>query len=408
MKILMFGWEFPPFNNGGLGTACYGLTKGLANNNIDVTFVLPHMPKGAKAGFVRLISAGNASDIKLRSVKTSLKGYITSEEYADHSNLILRRKDHRGQKDIYGKNLFAEVYRYALKAGMIAGYMDHDVIHAHDWMTYQAAIKAKQASGKPLVVHVHATEFDRTGGNGVNQVVYDLEKQGMHAADAIISVSNFTKNKIVEHYGVNADKIHVVHNAVDFTEKEPSMIPNLKANSKVVLFLGRLTLQKGPDYFLHVAKKVLEAEPDTRFIIAGTGDMTQSIIEKSAELGIGDKVLFTGFLRGPEIDKAYRMADLYVMPSVSEPFGITPLEAMRNNTPALISKQSGVSEVIRCCLKSDFWDIDRMANQIAGTLRYKELHEHLTEEGYSEVKKMSWDDSARKCIDVYARLGGAA
>ena len=399
----MFGWEFPPFNSGGLGTACYGLTKGLANNKVNVTFVLPQVPKGAKADFVKLVSAGNISKIKIKGIKTKLAGYMTSEEYASS---ISYKGIPKEQKSSYGKNLFAEVYRYSQKAGLIAEHEPHDVIHAHDWMTYQAGIMAKKVSGKPLIIHVHATEFDRTGGNGVNQIVYNLEREGMHKADSIIAVSNFTKNKIVEHYGVHPDKINVVHNAVDFNDNvfDKEDIGLKKDGDKVVLFLGRITLQKGPDYFLYSAKKVLEHEPNTKFVVAGSGDMTASMIEKAAEMGIGDKVLFTGFLRGKDIDRAYQMADLYVMPSVSEPFGITPLEAMRNNTPAIISKQSGVSEVVDHCLKADFWDTDKIANQIVGVLRYQEAHRSLKEMGSAEVQKFSWDIPARKCADIYKKI----
>lgn len=400
----MYGWEFPPFNTGGLGTACYGLTKGLANNGVDVTFVLPHILEDAQADFVKLISAGNLSKISLKGIKTRLAGYMTSEEY---SKSILLDKAPAKKKDIYGKDLFSEVYRYSLRGGIIAKYEPHDIIHCHDWMTYQAGIRAKKISKKPLVVHVHATELDRTGGNGVNQIVYNLEREGMHAADHIMAVSNFTKNKIIEHYHIDPNKIEVVHNAIEFNENQFCNEDfGIKKSNKVVLFLGRITLQKGPDYFLYAAKRVLELDSTVRFIVAGSGDMTASMIEKAAEMGIADKVLFAGFLRGPDIDKAYQMADLYVMPSVSEPFGLTPLEAMRNKTPVLISKQSGVSEVISNCLKVDFWDIDKMANQIIGVLRYQEVHESLTEHGFSEVQKFSWEEPARKCIEVYNKAIG--
>ncbi|MBW2984418.1 glycosyltransferase family 4 protein [Candidatus Woesearchaeota archaeon] len=398
MKVLMFGWEFPPFSSGGLGTACYGLTRGLSNNKVDVTFVVPYA-RGAKADYVKLISAGGLSKVKIKGVESPIEGYMTSEEYEDAKEAL----SHGGAKNapkIYGKNLFAEVERYAKKAELIARHERFDVIHAHDWMTYKAGMRAKMLSKKPLVIHVHATEFDRTGGLGVNQRVYDVEREGMHAADKIIAVSQFTKNKIVEHYGVPADKIHVVHNAVE--QRDISEIK--KKGSKLVLFLGRITLQKGPDYFLYAAKRALDTNPNIKFVIAGKGDMSPFIIEKAAELGISDKVLFAGFLRGKEIDDAYRMADLYVMPSVSEPFGITPLESMSNGTPVLISKQSGVSEVISHCLKADFWDIDDMANKIVSVLSHDVLQESLTENGNNEVKKFNWDDSARKCINIYNQV----
>jgi glycosyltransferase involved in cell wall biosynthesis len=274
-------------------------------------------------------------------------------------------------------------------------------------MTYKAGIEAKKASGKPLVIHVHATEFDRTGGNGVNQHVYNIEKHGMERADRIITVSQFTKDKVMHHYGIDPNKIDVVHNAVEFTDYDFSNEEfKIKEQDKVVLFLGRITLQKGPDYFVYAAKKCLEVDPNIKFIVAGSGDMERFMIEKAAELGIGDKMLFMGFLRGRDIDRAYRMADVYVMPSVSEPFGITPLEAMRNQTPVIISKQSGVSEVINHCLKVDFWDIDKMANQILGLLHYKECHEELRYHGSREVRKFDWNIPAQKCIDIYNKVKG--
>ncbi|MFH1134429.1 MAG: glycosyltransferase family 4 protein [Nanoarchaeota archaeon] len=392
MKVLMFGWEFPPQSSGGLGTACYGLTKGLSKKNTDITLVVPTMGHH-EHDFLKIISAGDLKNVTLRSVKSALTPYVTSESYAHR---ILRRFRNNKASHLYGKNLYEEVYRFSERSKFIAMGTDFDVIHAHDWLTFPAGIKAKKATNKPLVVHVHATEFDRTGGN-VNQHVYNIEREGMHAADAVIAVSDFTKKKIVEHYGVPAEKVRVVHNAI-----EPKPLPPPKRNKvKTVLYLGRITLQKGPDYFLYAAKKVLTKDPNVRFVIAGHGDMEPYIIEKAAELGIASNVLFAGFLTGDAVDQAYRMADLYVMPSVSEPFGITPLEAINNGTPVLISKQSGVSEVLRNCLKVDFWDINEMANKMLGVLHYDPLHETLLENSYDEVKKFSWDDSAEKCLDVY-------
>jgi glycosyltransferase involved in cell wall biosynthesis len=397
MKVLMFGWEFPPYNSGGLGTACYGLTKGLANQGIDVTFVIPRAPDCANAEHVKLLVANNLKNVRVKVVNSALVAYIGSEDYKE----MLKSIPSKEGRDIYGKNLFDEVYRYSQKARLIAQNEEFDVIHAHDWLTYRAGIEAKRVSGKPLVIHVHATEFDRTGGNGVHQYVYDVEREGMLAADKIIAVSNFTKNKIVQHYGVNPEKIEVVHNAVEFNDYNEEIEFGIKKKDRVVLFLGRITLQKGPDYFLYAAKKVLELEKNVLFIIAGSGDMEAFIIEKAAELGIADKVLFTGFLRGKEIDRAYRMADLYVMPSVSEPFGITPLEAMRNGTPVIISKQSGVSEVITHCLKVDFWDVNELASKIIGVLWYNEVGQSLKENGLKEVRKFDWNEPSRRCIGVY-------
>lgn len=401
MKVLMFGWEFPPYNKGGLGTACHGLAKGLSKNGIQVTFVIPKALGKLDSDFVDLISAEDCI-IDIQRISSPLSAYMTPEEYQQE---ILRDNFSPTKKiEIYGKDLFLEVERYARKAGAIAKEKAHDVIHAHDWMAYKAGIAAKKISGKPFIAHVHATEFDRTGGNGVNQYVYSIEREGLHAADRIIAVSQFTKDKIVEHYGITPEKIEVIHNAVEFNKDSFRSHEGGMQGDKVVLFLGRITLQKGPDYFLYAAKKVLEYMDNVTFIIVGSGDMQPFLIEKSAQLGIADKFLFTGFLQGKEVDRAYRMANLYVMPSVSEPFGITPLEAMRNNVPVIISKQSGVSEVISHCLKVDFWDVDEMASKIISVLEHQELHSSLCKNGSNEVRKFNWETPARKCIDIYNRI----
>ena len=402
MKILMFGWEFPPFNTGGLGTACYGLTKALSKQGVNITFVIPTAPKPIKSDFVNLIIASCTGFLDIKRVNSLLVPYISSKGYND----MYRQRSIKSDKNfglVYGQNLFEEVNRYAIKAREIAINESFDLIHCHDWMTFLAGIEARKVSGKPLIVHIHATEFDRTGDNP-NPYIYDIEKRGMEEADFVISNSNFTKNNVIRHHGINPDKIFVVHNAVEFTSFPDSEEFKIKSQDKIVLFLGRITLQKGPDYFLDAAKKVLENEKNVKFIVAGSGDMEVSMIEKAAKLGIAKHVLFTGFLRGEDIDRAYRMADLYVMPSVSEPFGITPLEAMRNGTPVIISKQSGVSEVIKNCLKVDFWDIDEIANKIIAVLKYNALHHCLKEHGLIEIKKFSWNDSAKKCIDVYERV----
>ncbi|MBN2458188.1 glycosyltransferase family 4 protein [Candidatus Woesearchaeota archaeon] len=401
MKVLMFGWEFPPFNMGGLGTACHGLTKGLCNQDIDVTFVLPKVVGNADitSSHVNLIVAENINirSLKLRAVDSPICEYVDSASYSDAVRNCLEQSGKTSQGSVYGKNLFEEVRRFAEKCRLIAMHEDFDVIHAHDWMTYWAGKKAKEATGKPLVVHIHATEFDRTGDHP-NQLIYDIEREGFHAADKIIAVSNLTRNRVIQHYGVHPDKVTVVHNAVEFTTPPPDAIKN---DDKVVLFLGRITIQKGPEYFLHAAKKVLEVDDSVKFVVAGSGDMEPYIVELAANLGISRNVLFTGFLRGSDIDRAYRMASLYVMPSVSEPFGITPLEAMRNNTPCLISKNSGVSEVVSHCLKADFWDIDMMSNMMLATLNYKTLHQSLQENGKREVYSFNWNEPAAKCVSVY-------
>jgi len=398
----MFGWEFPPFNSGGLGTACYGLTKGLSRQGVEITFVLPRLEGNKGEDYMRVLYAGSGK-VRFRSVGSILKPYITSKIYKEEFS----RSDPKWS--IYGSDLFREVYRYSQEAKRIAEEEDFDVIHCHDWLTYPAGIEAKKVVEKkgnkvPLIVHVHATEFDRTCGNP-NGYVYYLERDGMNKADYVISVSNYTKDMIIRHYGINPEKVHVVHNSID-GESEPLLDEEdfeIKKYHKIVLFLGRMTIQKGPDHFLWIAKKISEIDDNVRFIMAGNGDMFSRIVEEAANLGIGDKVLFTDFLSGRDVDKAYRMADVYVMSSISEPFGITVLEAMKNSTPVIVSRQSGVSEIVKNCLVADFWDIDEMVNKILAVLNHPELRESLAIGGLNEIKKFSWDEPARKCISIYEK-----
>ncbi len=409
MKVLMFGWEFPPFKSGGLGTACYGLTKGLAKKGVSICFVLPKAGEINSKSHVDIVVASNLSngiDIKIKQVDSMLVPYINTTQYSEKLYSYKAKKGNsiNAGNELYGSNLFEEVHRYAEKAKLIVAKEDFDIIHAHDWMTYPAAIKAKELSNKPLIVHIHATEFDRTADNP-NNYVYNIEREGLHAADKIIAVSNYTKGKLIEHYGISPDKVQVVHNGVDLDREKPKV--NKSKNEKIVLYLGRITIQKGPEYFLYSAKKVLEHMPNVKFVVAGTGDMMPWMIEKAAELGIGNKVLFSGFLRGKNIDRAYRLADLYVLPSVSEPFGITPLEAMRNGTPCIVSKTSGVSEVINHCIKVDFWDIEKMSGMIISVLNYGVLHKELKKNAEQEVKQLNWDRAAEKCYDIYKQFVAA-
>jgi glycosyltransferase involved in cell wall biosynthesis len=405
MEILMFGWEFPPFSSGGLGTACYGLTKSLSSKNVKVHFVVPKAPMDAKADFVDLIVASGLKleNFMLHKINSLLVPYIDSGAYNNRMEQYKRfaRNSGNPEASVYGPNLYAEVHRYAEASNLIAREINFDIIHAHDWMTYPAALNAKRVSGKPLVIHVHATEFDRTGGHP-NQYIYDIEREGMHLADNIIAVSNYTKNMIVRYYGIEPGKVTVVHNGVEFSDAH-DVVVRKNPNEKIVLFLGRITLQKGPDYFVYAARKVLEKMKNVKFIVAGSGDMEPYMIEKAAEFGIADKMLFAGFLRGKDIERAYKMADLYVMPSVSEPFGITPLESIRNGTPVIISKTSGVSEVLQHALKVDFWDVDQLANKIIAVLQHDCLRHALIENSTQEIPKINWDVAADKCLDVYNR-----
>lgn len=396
----MFGWEFPPYNSGGLGVACEGLAKALSRQNIKISFVLPKK-LNYSSSFCKLIFADIPSLDNITAVNSLLTPYIDSKSYS----LLASAAENKG---IYSPGLIGEVMRYGEEAKKIAQREDFDIIHAHDWLSFLAGINAKKVSGKPLLAHIHATEFDRGGGNGVNQNVYEIEKRGFTEADQVIAISDFIKQKLINNYAVNENKIKTIHNGLDQTDAiNPSQAKKrigLNKTNKVVLFLGRITLQKGPEYFLHAARRVLKKEPKARFIMAGSGDMHYKMIELAADLGISDKVLFPGFLHGKELEEIYQAADLYIMPSVSEPFGLTPLEALKNGTPVLISKQSGVSEVLNHCLKTDFWDIDKMSNQILASLKYPELNHCLRENGATELKKLTWDKSAEKCVGTYRNL----
>ncbi len=395
----MFGWEFPPFKSGGLGTACYDLTKGMANLGYEVTFVMPFAPDKTAADFVKLRGAAEEmAKIKIKRVNSILSPYQTSESYHE----ALSKTGSTGSAEIYGRNMHEEVERFALLAKKIALEEDFDIIHAHDWMTYQAGLNAREVSGKPLVVHIHATEFDRTRGSP-NPVIRDMEFKGLNEADLVIANSNYTKKNVVKDHGINPDNIDVVHWGID--PDNPHYNINyrsaLSTNDKIVLFLGRLTVQKGPEYFVETAKKVSEHIKNVKFVIAGSGDMMHHIIQKVADLGISDKVIFTGFLKGADVHRAFQMADLYVMPSTSEPFGLVALESLKNNTPIIISKQSGVSEVVNNALKVDCWDVDEMTNKIVSVLTYPELHQELKENSFREAQKFNLEEPAQKCIDCY-------
>ncbi len=392
----MFGWELPPENSGGLGVACFNLTKALSQKDAEVVFVLPRKKNISENNFDVIFADLN---VEVKKVDSFLSAYLSSEKY---SKLIYDFQI----EHFYGNTLFEEVLRYGKLARKIAQKENFDVIHAHDWLSFLAGIEAKKVSQKPLIVHVHATEFDRTGGTGVNPLVYEVEKIGMEKADKIIAVSQLTKDTIVRHYGIPEEKIEVVYNAPE--EKEIKKHKDtLKINLKgrpIVAFVGRITIQKGPDYFLAAAKKCLEHNPDILFVMAGSGDMQNKIIEDASNMGISDSFLFAGFLRGEELENLYQSADLYVMPSISEPFGLTVLESIQNGTPVLISKQTGVGENIVHCLKTDFWDVEDMAAKILSVVEYKELKDCLSENGQKDLKKFSWSKSAKKCLDIYNKL----
>lgn len=397
MRVLMFGWEFPPHNSGGLGVACEGLARALVNKSIDLVFVLPKKISVANDR-LRFLFGNAGTKSKIYTIDTALSPYVTAKEY------LLSKRYLEG--NIYGADLFSEVMRYAASVKDIIEGEVFDVIHAHDWLSFLAGIEAKRLTGKPLIVHVHATGFDQSGGNSIDERVYEIEKMGFEVADKIITVSQYTKNILINKYGVSAEKIFVVHNGVDssmytYKGEEDSQMPWKRPGQKMVLFVGRLTMQKGPDYFLRAARRVLEYCPDTLFIIAGSGDMEFQIIREAADMGIAEHVFFAGFARGENLRRLYESADLYVLPSVSEPFGITPLEALASGTPVLISKQSGVSEVLAHALKVDFWDTEEMANKIVAVLRYPPLTRQLGLYGNGEARGITWEKAADKCIALY-------
>ena len=425
MKVLMFGWEFPPHITGGLGTACFGLTKGLSKHNVDVIFVVPKAYGDEDQKAVRLVNASDVpfdvsgeeykefwSHIKYMEVGSNIIPYVAPEVYSKTyeenkktgesftGNVFSKHYEFSGQ---YGINLMEEISRYALIASGLAAKENFDVIHAHDWLTYPAGIAAKKTSGKPLVVHMHATEFDRSGEN-INQQVYEIEREGMVEADKVITVSNLTRNIVINKYGIDPDKVITVHNAVDHSMLEDVKNIQKPYKEKLVTFLGRITMQKGPEYFIEAVHKILQKDPDVRFVMAGSGDMLNRMIERVAHLRIADKFHFTGFLKGNDVNRIFSMSDVFVMPSVSEPFGIVPLEAMRSSVPVVISKQSGVAEVLVHALKIDFWDINGMADAIYGLLHYKGISTMFQKLGKKEVEGLKWENAALKVKAIYESL----
>ncbi len=468
MRVLMLGWEFPPFISGGLGTACYGLTRAMSSMGVEVLFLLPKHVDESYTSHVTLLSPaapkprGQAPTLD-QAQTTGANGGETIEPFFidEHSRISYKMTPHwlagpyqtpktyqrtkaeeerirriraglpadevvtsaqenpqaRSAVDAaralhappppaeddedYGGDVMRQVQRYEQVAVALSSGQSFDVIHAHDWMTYPAGLRIAAITGKPLVVHVHSTEFDRAGEN-VHQLIYDIERRGMHGAMRVICVSHLTR-KICEHrYGVEPEKIRVCYNGIDTDEKPPAphMTP-IQRGDKIVLFLGRITMQKGPEFFMAAAKKVLAKYDKVKFVIAGSGDMAIKIIELAAQMGIGHKVLFAGFLRGKDVERVFRMASVYVMPSVSEPFGIAPLEAIRHDVPVIISKNSGVAEVINHALKVDFWDVEEMANKIIAVLKHPPLGQVMREGADLEVRSLTWEGAATKCIDVY-------
>ena len=443
MRILMYGWEFPPHISGGLGVACFGMTKALADQGHDITFVLPRLKDGMStdshvsllgvdkpvgagvlSGRMRLPSVPEDVSAPLRllldhietvEIDSPLSPYMNEKSYLEMMTRLQEEREKRLREETgfdlspievsgdYGPNLINEIVRYAKVAGRLAAMVDHEVIHTHDWLTVLAGIEAKRISGKPLVVHIHALEFDRSGEN-INQTVYDIERYGMECADQVIAVSHYTKNIIVKRYGIPESKVRVVYNAVQRKESPMRHVFKKDRKEKVVLFLGRITFQKGPDYFVEAAARVLANHDNVRFVMAGSGDMAPRLIERVAELGMGRKFHFTGFLSGQELERIFLESDIYVMPSVSEPFGISPLEAMYFDVPVIISNQSGVAEVLTHALKFDFWNVDDLAGKILAMLDHNPLRQELMEQGAKELEGFQWSKAASALENIYQQV----
>jgi len=439
----MFGWEFPPHISGGLGTACQGLTEALSEERVDVIFVVPKLGGGEQAPGVRFVDAGKVvlkkqrrsvqtlsavthertesgeSVLTVLEVESILSPYhsetyqypVTHVQSWQHElygtrtqEMVVLEEDEytHAFSGSYGPNLRAEVARYAEVAAAIAGSMDFDVIHVHDWMTFPAGVAAKRASGKPLVVHVHSTEFDRSGDQ-IDRRLYDIEKEGMDAADRVLAVSQWTKDIVVNRYGISRQKVKVLHNGIIVRQDSPeARLPPL--GTHVVTFLGRLTYQKGPLYFIEAAEKVLAKFPDAHFIMAGSGDLFPQAIERVAHLRLSSRFHFTGFLRGDSLAKIWSISSVYVMPSVSEPFGITPLEAIQAGVPVIVSNQSGVAEVMPHAIKVDFWKTDRLAEAICSILQHKSLSTTLKKNSLEAIKHITWNKAAQKIKSIYHEI----
>jgi glycogen synthase len=412
MHILMFGWEFPPRMSGGLGTACFGMTKGLAALGHRITFVLPQT-ETTSAPFLNLLPAyatpfssvereereiESLHRLKVNPIPCLLAPYLDGERYRELT--LFGRGRLQDSLFVYGIDLIAEVIRYGKAAGALARRISFDIIHAHDWMTVPAALLARRISGKPFVLHIHSLEFDRSGDN-VNGAILAMERDGLEQADRVIAVSHRTKRMIVERFGIPPEKVSVVYNAVSRNEAQRLYRTERTGRRKMVLFLGRITFQKGPDYFVEAAAKVLKVLPDVTFVMAGAGNMMRQMIERVGELKIGNRFHFTGFLQGEEIERIFSLSDLYIMPSVSEPFGIAPLEAMLYDVPVILSRQSGVAEILKHALKVDFWDTRELAAKIITVLKHPALMDVMAEKAREELRTIRWETTAERITELY-------
>lgn len=418
MKALMFGWEFPPHILGGLGTASYGLTKGMWEcGDMDITFVIPKPYGDEDKSFAKIIGASQVPvawrDVNRDYVESRIGKVMDPDEYFRLRNNIYADFNYMRTNDLgciefsgrYPDNLLEEINNYSIMAGVVARTEQFDIIHSHDWLTYPAGIHAKQVTGKPLVIHVHATDYDRSRGN-VNPTVFAIERDGMTYADHIITVSDLTRRTVIEKYGIDPAKVTTVHNAVVPLSEELLNVQAQKPKEKVVTFLGRITMQKGPEYFVEAAAKVLKLDHNVRFVMAGSGDMMDKMIDLAAERGIADRFHFPGFQKGKQVYEILKASDVYMMPSVSEPFGISPLEAMQMGVPSIISKQSGCAEILTNVIKTDYWDIDAMADAVYSIINYPAMYQQLREDGLAEVAEITWNKAGQKVINIYKRVLG--
>lgn len=412
----MFGWEFPPHILGGLGTASYGITKGIAQNgDMDITFVIPKPWGDEPKDYAKIIGANCTPvawrDVNWDYVQGRIGNVMDPQLYYDLRDHIYSDFNYMNTNDLgciefsgrYPDNLLEEINNYSIVAGVIARTIPCDIIHAHDWLTYPAGIHAKQVTGKPLVIHVHATDFDRSRGH-VNPTVFNIERDGMTHADHIITVSNLTRRTVIEHYGIAPEKVTTVHNAVEPLSQEYLDIKPPHKHDKVVTFLGRITMQKGPEYFVEAAAQVLHKMHNVQFVMAGNGDMMEKMINLAAKRDIADRFHFTGFLKGKQVYEMLAASDVYIMPSVSEPFGISPLEAMQMGVPSIISKQSGCAEILDNVIKVDYWDTNAIADAVYSILMYPAMYNQLRDHGRDEVGRIVWKKAGAKIIDIYKSL----
>lgn len=399
MKVLTFGWDYPPVKSGGLGVACKGLTESLIDLGVEAIFVLPRAQEICYPG--KYIFADASKRLELE------QQYVPQVTYGKSHTIVKTVEFLNGRKRVSSHLLIEEVRNYAKRAGLIAAEEEHDIVHAHDWVAYLAGIEAKRVSGKPLVLHVHATSFDQAGGDNVDPDIYEIERHAFEQADQVVTVSALTKKIIVEKHGVDPNKVDVVYNGSDlmaFQELAPAFEELRRAGKKIVLYHGRVTIQKGPDYFIRAARRVIDVDPNVVFVLSGWGDMVEEMMHLTASLGLSGHVIFAGALWGEERDRVYKSSDLFVMPSVSEPFGIVALEAMRMGTPVLISKQSGASEVLKHALRADFWDVEELANKILAAVRYEPLNKQLVAYGSEEAYALTWQRAAEQMKAIYEKM----